>query len=139
MNIYSIGHQQAQTLLTAATAEAQKQNLPVAIAVVDTGGHVVAFMRLDGTSYAANDISRRKAIAACNYKAPTQVLFDMANNDPIMANALREDPDTFIFPGGLPLMNGAHCVGGLGISGGHYTQDQKIAEAALAAWAQISA
>ena len=131
MNVYSIGHFQAQKLLTAAINEAQKQNLSVAVSVVDPGGHLVAFVRLDGASYASNEISRRKAVAACNFKVPTHKLFQVAIDDPMMASALQEDPDIFVFPGGLPIMNGAYCIGGLGVSGGNYMQDQSIAEAAL--------
>jgi uncharacterized protein GlcG (DUF336 family) len=132
MNVYSIGHIQAQKLVDAAIKFAQKQNLSVAVSVVDPGGHLVAFVRLDGASYASNDISRRKAVAACNFKTPTHVLFQVAKDDPMMASALQADPDIFIFPGGLPITDGAYCIGGIGVSGGNYMQDQSVAELALA-------
>ncbi|BAY17442.1 hypothetical protein NIES2109_12290 [Nostoc sp. HK-01] len=132
MNNYSIGHIQAQKLVVAAIDEAQKQKLSVAISVVDLGGHLVAFTRLDGTSYSANDASRRKAVAACNFKTPTHILFQIAKNDSDMSNALWKDPHIFIFPGGFPIMDGAYCIGGIGVAGGNYIQDQSIAEAALA-------
>jgi glc operon protein GlcG len=128
----SIEHNQAQELLNAAVSAAKKQNLAVAITIVDLGGHPVVFGRLDGVSYSANDGSRRKAVAACNFQMPTHVLFEMAQADPLMGEALRSNPDIFIFPGGMPIIHEGKCVGGLGVSGSSYLQDQSIAEIAVA-------
>jgi glc operon protein GlcG len=123
----------AQELLNAAISLAHQQDIAVAIAIVDLGGHIVTCGRLDGVSYAANDICRRKAVAACNFQVPTHILFQLAQDEPLMADVLRNDPNIFIFPGGVPIVRSGKCIGGLGVSGGNMQQDRSIAEAAVAA------
>jgi uncharacterized protein GlcG (DUF336 family) len=127
-----LNYASAQELLHKAIEIAERQDIAVAIAIVDLGGHIVTCGRLDGVSYAANDIGRRKAVAACNFQVPTHMLFQLALDDPLMADVFRADPNIFIFPGGEPIVRSGKCIGGLGVSGGNYHQDRSIAEAAVA-------
>src|SRR6188508_415225 len=71
-----IGFDAAKKALAAAEAEAKKNNWPVAIAIVDTGGHMVAFSRIDNTQIGSIDIALGKAVTANNLKRPTKALQD---------------------------------------------------------------
>jgi hypothetical protein len=72
----SIGFEAAKKAIAAAEAEAKKNNWPVAIAIVDTGGHLVAFSRIDNTQIGSIDIALGKARTANNLKRPTKALQD---------------------------------------------------------------
>ena len=72
----SIGNEATKKALAAAEAEAKKNNWAVAIAVVDTGGKLVGFSRLDNVQNASVDIAIGKAVTANNFKRPTKALQD---------------------------------------------------------------
>ena len=103
----------------------------VAAVVVDRGGHVVASARMDGVSFVMSDVARRKATMAAAMGASTAALGEMAASDPVMLAALTGNSDTVALGGGAPIMGANGPVGGLGISGGHYSADQVIADKAL--------
>src|SRR6476660_9450199 len=71
-----IGAEAAKKAIAAAEAEAKKNNWAVAIAVVDTGGKLVAFSRLDNVQNASVDIAIGKAVTANNFKRPSKALQD---------------------------------------------------------------
>ncbi len=123
----------AQRMINAALEEAHKQQVNIAVTVVDSGGHLVAFARMDGTAYMAVDITRRKAQTANNFRMPTQALNKIAEFDPIAAADLAKNPEICTVAGGLPIITGNTCLGGLGVGGGRSDQDQSIAAKALAA------
>ena len=123
----------AQGLVRRAVENAQAQDTPVAVAVVDRGGHVVASARMDGVSFLMLDVAKKKATFAGAMGAPTHMIVEMAKDDEVLALAFSGEPDIAALPGGLPITGDAGPVGGLGVAGGHYTQDQAIAEAALGA------
>ena len=132
MVLESIGIEQARRLVDDALAEAQLQAVNIAVMVVDVNGNLVAFARMDDVGYMAIDVTRRKAITACNFKMPTQALTKIAEFDPVVASDLTKNPEVCMVPGGLPLMVGKTCVGGIGVAGGRSNQDQSIAEKAVA-------
>src|SRR6478736_85538 len=68
----SIGFDAAKKAIAAAEAEAKKNNWPVAIAIVDTGGHLVAFSRIDNTQIGSIEIALGKARTANSLKRPTK-------------------------------------------------------------------
>src|SRR5262245_7275804 len=68
----SIGFDAAKKAMAAAEAEAKKNNWPVAIAIVDTGGHLVAFSRQDNTQIGSVEIALGKARTANNLKRATK-------------------------------------------------------------------
>jgi uncharacterized protein GlcG (DUF336 family) len=121
----------AQGLVRKAVEAAGAQGTPVAVAVVDRGGHVVASARMDGVSYLMLDVATKKATFAGAMGAPTHMIVEMAKGDEVLALAFSGQADIMALPGGLPISGDAGPVGGLGVSGGHYSQDQAVAEAAL--------
>jgi glc operon protein GlcG len=121
----------AQGLVTSAVAAAQAQGVPIAAVVVDRGGHVVAVARMDGVSFVMTDVARRKATLSSAMGAPTHAIAEMAQGDAALANAFTGSPDVIALGGGFPIMGDTGPIGGLGVAGGHYSQDQAVAEAAL--------
>lgn len=121
----------AQGLVTKAVEAAQDQGVPVAAVVVDRGGHIVAAARMDGVSFVMTDVARKKATLSSAMGAPTHAVAEMATSDVLLAAAFTGSDDVIALGGGLPVMGEAGPVGGLGVAGGHYTQDQAVAEAAM--------
>ncbi|GAB2607453.1 GlcG/HbpS family heme-binding protein [Spirosoma areae] len=123
--------QVAQALIQSALAEANLQNLSIAACVVDSGGHLVAHHRMNGVSYMANDIVRRKATTACNFRLPTHVFYTVLQQQPTLQYAISSQADVLAVAGGMPIVVDGQCIGGLGIGGGNFEQDQAIAEKAM--------
>jgi len=121
----------AQSLVTKAVEAARAQGRPAAVVVVDRGGHVVASARMDGVSFVMADVARRKATLSSAMGAPTHVIAEMAQGDPALANAFTGSSDVIALGGGFPIMGDGGPIGGLGVAGGHYSQDQAVAEAAV--------
>lgn len=121
----------AQQLIQAAIQAAEQQNLAVAASIVDIGGHLVAFTRMDGVGYMANDITRRKAITACNFKMPTHAFYELLQKVPELQFAIAKEPEVLAVAGGMPIIVKGTCIGGLGVGGGNFEQDQQIAEKAM--------
>lgn len=124
---------QAQGVIGRAIEAAEAQGVPIAAAVLDTGGHPVATARMDGVGYFNLDVARRKAVAVVTFKMPTHELVQAVSRDPMVQQILYAEQGLSILPGGLPIRDGDTVVGALGIAGGMYFQDQAIAEYALGA------
>jgi uncharacterized protein GlcG (DUF336 family) len=122
----------AQDLVRKAVEAAAAQGAPIAAVVVDRGGHVVAAARMDGVSFVMADVAQKKATMASAMGAPTHAVAEMAKSDDLLAAAFTGSDHVIALGGGLPVMGDGGPVGGLGVAGGHYTQDQAIAEAAMA-------
>jgi uncharacterized protein GlcG (DUF336 family) len=124
---------QALTLVRAAIKAGREAAVPLAVAVVDLGGHIVASARSEQAGYIHLKVAERKAAASANFKAPTHGVLEMIKGDAVLLHAVMNEPDLSLLPGGLAIVIGGMPVGGLGIAGGHYSQDQAIGEKALAA------
>jgi glc operon protein GlcG len=111
--------------------EAAERSLPVAVVVVDLGGHLVAAARSSSLGFVATDFARRKAIASATFGASTENLTESFGKDPLLPGAFAGSPDVSLLPGGFPVVVDGACVGGVGISGGHYSQDHAVGAAAL--------
>ena len=124
----------ATTALNAACAEASCLGKPMCIAVTDEAGNLLAFARMDGAPQLSIDIAVDKAYTSATFGIPTHVWHDFIKDDP----PLRDGAPTAIkrlvvFGGGYPITADGAVVGAIGVSGGHYSEDQKVAEAGLAA------
>ena len=121
----------AQKLVAGALDAARAQGIAVAACVVDSGGHLIAFARMDGVSYMAVEVTRRKAVTSGSFGLPTRALSAIASSDPAVAADLAKNPDVCMVGGGVPVMLNGRCVGGLGVGGGRGEQDHGIAENAV--------
>jgi uncharacterized protein GlcG (DUF336 family) len=129
----SISGETAKLLITAGEAAAREIGVPMVIAIVDESGVLKAFSRMDGAAQLSVDIAQDKAYTAISFSMATHDWFEFVKNDPPLLHGIVKTPRLVIFGGGYPIKIDGAIVGGIGVSGGHYTQDMKVAEAALKA------
>ena len=127
----SINLEQAKRALAAAEAEARKNNWPVAIAVVDNAGQLVAFVRIDNTQTAGVQVAQDKAVSAAMYRRPTKVFQDVLakGGDGWRILQLRGASPV---EGGVPIVSDGKIIGGIGVSGVTSEQDGVVAAAGAA-------
>ncbi len=123
--------EKAQALVQAAVAEANKRGWPEDFAVVDWGGNLVAFARMDGAQLASIAIAEHKARTAARYRRPT-VAFENAVQK-FGFNYILSLDDVIASRGGIPLVEGGKIIGAIGCSGGTGSQDEALCQAAVAA------
>jgi len=110
--------------------EAKKMNVPVCITVIDSGGHVVYQIRMEGATFITNEASYRKAKTAFLFKCPSHVLQKIVKKVPVLVHVIEQVPgDAIMIEGGLPIQIQNQFVGGVGVSGGNFEQDLALANA----------
>ena len=124
----NVTQEQARRAVAAAVADARKQNLPMAIAVVDNAGQLVAFERMDNTQTGSIAVSQDKAISAALYRRPTKAFQDAvaAGGAGLRLLTLR---NAVPIEGGIPLTVDGKFIGAIGVSGGSAEQDGAVAKA----------
>jgi uncharacterized protein GlcG (DUF336 family) len=123
----------AQKVVDAAIEKADEIGQPMNIAVVDDGGHLVAFARMDGAIKASIDISIRKARTSILMNLPTSALMDVAQPGGELYGLEQLSGGLVLFGGGLLLEAEGEVIGAIGVSAGSVDQDVKVAEAGAAA------
>jgi uncharacterized protein GlcG (DUF336 family) len=121
----------ARKIISTATARAQEAGLAVTVAVVDAGGHLVLLERMDGGKFHTVHSATTKAVCAASNKRTTgskgavgQAL-DVAH---ALGLALAAGPERWTaMEGGAPIMAGGECVGGVGVAGGNWEFDERVA------------
>ncbi len=122
--------QEANQIIHAAQEKAIALGQPQNIAVVDGGGHLVAFARMDQAWLGSIDIAIKKAWTARAFDVSTEELSLLAQpGKPFYGIHASNDGKVMIFAGGVPLKRGDQIVGAVGVSGGTGKQDQAVAEA----------
>ncbi len=124
----NVNLEQARKVVAAAVADSRRQNLPMAIAVVDTAGQLIAFERMDNTQTASVGVSQDKAVSAAMYRRPTKAFQDVLAAGGVGLRVLTLRGANAV-EGGLPLMLDGKIIGGLGVSGGTSDQDGVVAKA----------
>lgn len=122
---------EAKKVLAAAQADAAKSNLTVAIAIVDDGGHLVLFEKMDGTQPGSVPIAIAKARSASLFKRPTKVFEDAVTGGRTVILSL---DGVLAIEGGVPMTVGTTVVGAIGVSGATPRQDGAVATAGMAAF-----
>ena len=125
-----IGLEQAQSLIQAGVAEASKRGWPEVFAVVDVGGNLVAFSRMDGAALASIAIAQHKARTAARYRRPTRAFEDAVQK--FGFNYILTLDDVIASRGGVPLVDGGKIVGAIGCSGATGSQDELLCNVAAA-------
>ena len=118
----------AMKLLNAAMAKATEIGVPECISIVDTGGHLLAYARMDGAFTMSFDSSLMKAMTAASYGDPTGNI--LAGVD--IKLAIATQGKRINLPGGLPIIVDGQLLGGIGVGSGTGEQDRIVADAALA-------
>jgi len=123
--------ERAMAAIAATVAEAKKHDWKLDVAVVDSGGNLVAFQRMDGAQLASIQVAEHKARASVTFRRETKVFekgIQQAGNYYVMTL------DGVIGSrGGLPLLEGGKLIGGIGCSGGTGSQDEVACKAGVAA------
>jgi glc operon protein GlcG len=120
----------AKKAAAAALAEARANGWSMAVAVVDTGGWLVYFEKMDDTQIGSVVVAQTKARSAVLFKRPTKALQDTlaGGGDGIRVLALE---GAVPVEGGLPLVSDGKIVGAIGVSGGTSAEDGQCAQRAL--------
>jgi uncharacterized protein GlcG (DUF336 family) len=116
-------------MAAAAEAEARRNDWNVAIAILDDGGHLLHFHRMDGATPANAEIAIGKARTAAVSRRSTKVWEDRIAGGRLSMLGMPVLP----VQGGLPIMVGADCIGAIGVSGVASHEDEQIGQAGIAA------
>ena len=126
----------AKKIMTTAIARAKEAGVPIVVAIVDAGGHILLVERMDGGRFHSVHSALAKAVCAASNRRTTGP--KGAQGQPLdvvhaIGLALAAGPERFTaMEGGYPIMVGGECVGGIGVAGGTFEFDEKIAHEAIA-------
>ena len=124
----------ARKIIAAAEKKAHDIGQPMNVAVVDAGGNLLAFERMENAWLGSIDISIKKAWTSRAFDIATKDLSKLSQSgDEFFGIHASNDGKVMIFAGGVPLKQNGQVVGGMGVSGGMGKQDQAVAEAGAAA------
>lgn len=120
-----------QKIAHAAAAEAQRNGWAVSIAIVDEGGHLLHFQRLDGAAAMSSHMAPAKAHTAAVARRPSKVYEELINGGrySFLSAPLLEG----MLEGGVPILKDGQCLGAVGVSGVKSQEDAQIAQAGIAA------
>ena len=130
-NKLSLEFEDVRAIAAAAEAEAVRNAWAVSIAIVDDGGHLLHFQRLDGAAVVSSAIAPAKAQTAALGRRESKVYEEMINGGrysflsvPILQGMME---------GGVPIMKDGQCLGAVGVSGVKSHEDAQVAKAGIAA------
>ncbi|MGA2486250.1 MAG: heme-binding protein [Roseiarcus sp.] len=116
-------------MLAACEAKANENRWSVAIAIVDDGGFLLGFQRMDGVAPVSAEVAIGKARASAVTKQPTKVFEDRVKERPAFATF----PAGVLIQGAVPLIHQSECVGAIGVSGVKSAEDEQVAQAGATA------
>lgn len=127
----------ARKIKNAALKAAEQAGIPITVAVVDAGGHLLILERMDGGKFHSVHSATVKAVCAASNKRNTGSTGAVGQSLDVLhalGLALAAGPERWTaMEGGVPIMAGAECVGGVGVAGGNWEFDEKVAREAAAA------
>ena len=129
----TISNELAETLMRGAVAKAEAMGIPMCIALTDPSGTLVQFLRMDRAPLLSVNIAQDKAYTAVSFGMATHEWHDFIKEDAPLLHGIVHTPRLVVFGGGYPIKIDGELVGGIGVSGGHYSHDMEVAQAALAA------
>jgi uncharacterized protein GlcG (DUF336 family) len=122
----------AERAVQAAIAKAEALDVACSVAVVDAGGHLIAFSRRDHARIGTIELAINKAFSARIFESSTEMLAEISKPGAELHGLQHSHGGrTVIFGGGLPMRSNGAIVGAIGVSGGAVEQDVAIAGAAL--------
>jgi glc operon protein GlcG len=124
-------HAGAKKIADTAVAKARQAGIAISVAVADSGGHLIALERMDGGRFHSLHSATTKAVCAASNKRPTSShgaqgqALDLAH---ALGLALAAGPERWTaMEGGCPVIVDGECIGGVGVSGGDWATDERIA------------
>ena len=128
---HSISSELAHKMVDAAVAKARKIGVAENVAVLDDGGNLKAFSRMDGAPILSIEISQNKAYTAL-FGFPTEDFFKFIQGDASLLAGIPTLSRVAAYGGGIPIKIDGEVVGAIGVSGGTVQNDIDCAKAALA-------
>lgn len=123
-----------KVILVAAEAEARKIGVDMDIAVVDAGGHLLGFHRMDQAKITSIQIAIDKAFTSAGTRKPTRDYKPVGAPDgPAFGIHASNQGRFVIFGGGVPIVINGECIGAVGCSSGSPEQDEQVAQAGIEA------
>ncbi|MEM8783252.1 MAG: heme-binding protein [Planctomycetota bacterium] len=130
--VQDISLDQAHAVIAAAVARAEAIDTKMDIAVVDAGGNLKAFVRMDGAWLGSIDIAIKKAKTSRFFDLPTGVIGELSQPGGSLYNIEHSNGGLITFPGGLPLrLPDGTIIGAVGVSGSTVENDHDVASAAV--------
>jgi uncharacterized protein GlcG (DUF336 family) len=130
----SITIETAERIIKAAEKKAQEMGKLMSIAVCDEDGTLKAFRRMDGAALLSIQIAQDKAYTAISFGGmATHEWYEFIKNDPPLLHGIVKTDRLIVFGGGYAIKTDAGIIGGIGVSGGHYSEDMQVALAGLEA------
>jgi len=124
----SVNLEQAKKAIAAGQAEARKHGWPVAIAILDTAGMLVAYEKMDNTQTASIQVAIDKGRSAAIYRRPSKVFEDIVAKGGAGLRVMNLR-DASVVEGGVPIVVDGKVIGGIGVSGVNADQDGVVAKA----------
>src|SRR5262245_62443483 len=126
----------ARKIMATALARAKAEKLAVTVAVVDAGGHLMLLERMEGGKFHTVHSATTKAVCAASNKRPTTAKGAVGQSLDVahaLGLALAAGPERWTaMEGGCPVMAGKECIGGVGVAGGSWEFDERVAREAAA-------
>ena len=122
---------EANRMLQAAIAQAEALNIKLSVAVVDAGGHLMAFNRMEGANWITATVAQGKAVAAAGFGRPSGML--QADSPVIQAVIAAQAGRMLPARGAVPVIRNGELLGAVAGSGGTGEQDEACAQAGVAA------
>jgi glc operon protein GlcG len=127
----------ARKMMETAIGIAEREGIAITVAIADAGGHMVALERMDGGRFHTVHSSTTKAVCAASNKRPTAAKGAQAqplDTTHAIGLALAAGPERWTaMEGGFPIIVEGECIGGIGVSGGDWSFDERVAQAAVEA------
>lgn len=124
----------AHSIVEKAVLEAQKRSIRICVAVVDPGGHLLAFLRMDGLPFHLISVAQDKAVTAASFGIPSSELaFGLGRHSKSVVDFFRSRDNVVLLAGGVPLRKKGELLGAVGVTGSSETEDEACAMAAIEA------
>lgn len=128
-------HAGAKKMAATAVDKAREAGIAISVAIVDAGGHMVVLERMDGGRFHTVHSSTTKAVCASSNRRVTSARGAQAqelDTAHAIGLALAAGPERWTaMEGGCPIFMGGDCIGGIGVSGGDWQTDERIAREAV--------
>ncbi|WP_338447792.1 heme-binding protein [Niallia oryzisoli] len=126
---YALTQILALKMLEAVTNKADELGIRINAAVVDDGGNLKAFIRMDEAALLSSEIAQNKAYTAAAFGKSTEEWYPMIKEEPALLTGIVHTDRLVVFGGGIPLIYNGKIVGGVGVSGGSADEDVQCATA----------